>query len=91
MLAAVLVARSEKRRALALAAGLVVVPVVIAASRLYLGVHWFTDVVAGLALGWAVVAMVLAVSLLLPPRLRGQQSGDSPRPVTYRVGITDGE
>lgn len=37
----------------------VVVPVLVAASRVLLGAHYVTDVVAGLALGWA-LALVLA-------------------------------
>lgn len=35
------------------AASAVVVAVMVAASRVLLGVHWLTDVVAGLAVGWA--------------------------------------
>jgi undecaprenyl-diphosphatase len=42
------------RRALpALAALAVGVPAAVAASRVLLDVHWLTDVIAGLALGWA--------------------------------------
>lgn len=42
------------RRALpALAGGAVAVAVAVAASRVLLDVHWLTDVIAGLALGWA--------------------------------------
>jgi membrane-associated phospholipid phosphatase len=38
------------------AAVAVVVPVVVAATRVLLGVHYVTDVVGGLALGWACAA-----------------------------------
>lgn len=47
--------RLRRAGRLALAA---VVPVVVAASRVVLGVHFVTDVVAGLVLGWA-TALVL--------------------------------
>jgi membrane-associated phospholipid phosphatase len=47
------------RRALVVAA--LTVPVVVAATRVLLGVHYLTDVAAGLALGWAGVAVVTAV------------------------------
>ncbi|KXP00150.1 phosphatase PAP2 family protein [Tsukamurella pseudospumae] len=51
------------RRLLALAVPAIVIGIV-AASRLYLGVHWFSDTAAGFAVGLAGVAMGLA---LLPP------------------------
>ena len=41
----------------ALAAIAVVLAVGIAASRVFLGVHWFTDVLAGLAFGWTWFAL----------------------------------
>lgn len=42
------------RRSIAILAGLAVgIAVAVAASRVLLDVHWLTDVVAGLALGWA--------------------------------------
>ncbi len=44
--------------------GAAVMTLVIGASRLYLGAHWLTDVLAGWALGAAWIALVAAVTLL---------------------------
>ena len=41
------------------AAGAVVVAVAVATSRALLGVHWLTDIVAGLAVGWGWFALVV--------------------------------
>lgn len=52
--AALLLGRWRSRRVRALLAGLAAgVAVAVAASRVLLDVHWFTDVIAGLSLGWA--------------------------------------
>ena len=40
-----------------LAAGAVFIAVAVAASRVLLGVHWLSDVIGGLALGWAWFAL----------------------------------
>ena len=65
---AVLLWRRGQGRLVVLAAA-VVAPVLVAASRVLLGVHWPSDVVAGLCLGWLAAATFLA---LVPP--------DSPHP-----------
>jgi membrane-associated phospholipid phosphatase len=52
--AALLLARQRGHTARALLAGLAAgIAVAVAASRVLLEVHWLTDVIAGLALGWA--------------------------------------
>jgi len=44
--------------------GAAVITLVVGASRLYLGAHWLTDILAGWALGAAWIAFVAAVTLL---------------------------
>ena len=52
--AALLLGRRRSRRARALLAGLAIgIAVAVAESRVLLDVHWLTDVIGGLALGWA--------------------------------------
>ncbi|HEV8296788.1 MAG TPA: phosphatase PAP2 family protein [Acidimicrobiales bacterium] len=56
---ALLLGRRRSRTVRAVLAGLAVwIAVSVAASRVLLGAHWFTDVLAGLAVGWGWFALV---------------------------------
>lgn len=57
-----------RRWALLLAAG--VLTVLVAATRLYLGEHWLTDVVGGILLGGTVVVVGSSVYVALMPRVQ---------------------
>lgn len=52
-IALVLLRRSSPRARAAGAAGAVLIAVTVATTRVLLGVHWLTDVVAGVIVGWA--------------------------------------
>jgi undecaprenyl-diphosphatase len=55
---ALLAGRRRSRRArAAIAGGAVTVATTVAGTRVLLGVHWLTDVLAGLAIGWAWFAL----------------------------------
>jgi len=63
----------SRRRLFAIGAGLVVI--LVGASRLYLGVHWLTDVLGGYALGLAWMSLVMVASQLIDDRKRRAASG----------------
>jgi membrane-associated phospholipid phosphatase len=75
--------RGTSRRFRAAATGVAVTAVtLVGTSRVYLGVHWMTDVLGGLALSSAFVCLVAATAGLLT-RHRGDPNRDSsqrPRP-----------
>ena len=64
MLAIVLGAGLSARRRAAVWAAAALVVLIVGASRIYLGAHWLTDVLAGYALGACWVAIVVAVLLI---------------------------
>jgi len=71
--------RHHSARVLAVwAAASVVVVVAVAGSRLYLGYHFLTDVLAGLALAVAVLGVVVTVSRLHDVAARGRQAVATP-------------
>jgi undecaprenyl-diphosphatase len=72
MLAVVLIAWCAPRHRRLFAGGAALVTLVIGASRLYLGVHWMTDVLGGYALGLAWLSLVMVTSLILEDRQRRQ-------------------
>lgn len=81
-LAFLLGARLRHHARLALYAGAATLVAAIGLSRLYLGVHWLSDVGAGFALGFAWVALLaLAFSRLHPSR------SPEPGPLAVVVGL----
>jgi membrane-associated phospholipid phosphatase len=64
ILAVMLMARPSLRLRVLLGIGAVLVAFVVGASRLYLGVHWLTDVLGGYALGTAWLSVVMVVTRL---------------------------
>ena len=86
---AVFVSRHRLSRLLALALG-VLLPIVVGASRLELGVHWPTDVVAGLALGACAALVVSGLALWFVATEQGEDpAGEQSLPPLRRrvVGI----
>jgi membrane-associated phospholipid phosphatase len=70
MLAVVIIVWWAPNRRLLIAFGAALIVLVVGASRLYLGVHWLTDVLGGYALGLAWLSLVMVTSLALENRRR---------------------
>lgn len=92
---ALVVFRRSSRRTRAIgAAGAVFIAVAVAATRVLLGVHWLTDVIAGVVVGWSwfgLVTLVFGGRLLRlgEPAERLARGGDEPRIDLDTVDVPD--
>ena len=77
MLALVLSLHTSAGRRVLLWTGAILVAIVVGGSRVYLGAHWMTDVLAGYALGAAWAALIIVVAIVLGRRL-WTHDGDGP-------------
>ena len=68
MLAVVLIVWYAPNRRLLFVVGAALIAFVVGVSRIYLGVHWLTDVFGGYALGLAWLAVVMVTTILLEGR-----------------------
>ncbi|WP_063002710.1 phosphatase PAP2 family protein [Nocardia mikamii] len=87
-------ARPRRARTALASVSAAVIVAVVAATRLYLGVHWLTDVVGGAVLGTAVTLAATTVLLWLSPttaggrcRRSGQDTGPIASPDRRRDGV----
>jgi undecaprenyl-diphosphatase len=74
MLAVVIIAWWVSNRRLLVILGAALLTLVIGASRLYLGVHWLTDVLGGYALGLTWLSLVMITSTLVKDWNRPRQA-----------------
>jgi undecaprenyl-diphosphatase len=88
MLAIVLSTKRSLRVRVVVWVGAVAITLVVGASRLYLGAHWLTDVLAGYALGAAWIAFVAAVGLLAMGQ--GRRHATLPTTGSFRRSRTGG-
>ncbi|MGD9966187.1 MAG: phosphatase PAP2 family protein [Hyphomonadaceae bacterium] len=76
-----LIARTQSRRRLRgyIVAAAILLTLIIGASRIYLGVHWPTDVLAGWCLGaaWALACWVAATALTKVSSFRGSRGANT--------------
>ena len=87
MAAALLALDGSLRRKVLAGSVAAVVILLVGFSRIYLGVHWFTDVVAGTALGGLWLCVLWAIAILAgEPRAGGAE--DTRRGVPGRVQPT---
>jgi undecaprenyl-diphosphatase len=91
--AALILARGRSHRTVTVLTSLaVVIAVAVACSRVFLDVHWLSDVVAGLALGWAWLtfcALVFGGPLLVAAESTASAPSDGAS--TQRAGVLSGE
>ena len=74
MLAVVLIVWWAPRRRALIAIAAALVTLLIGASRLYLGVHWLTDVLGGYALGLAWLSFVMVIAPLVKDWMRRRRA-----------------